>query len=115
MLQVRQREAATAKRDAALKDPTLSAAEKRAAQTRHTAEWGRAVATCPDCWLRPHYCVCDTLHTAQAQTRVLLHMHHYEWCALRSAASAVTSRKRARCCLACGAPSWSVMCASLCS
>ena len=82
-LQARQRQAAIDERDRRINDASLSPEEKRAVQTRHILTWGKALFSCPRCWLQPHFCICDrmTQPPAAADVLVVAHLHHNEWCA----------------------------------
>jgi DTW domain-containing protein YfiP len=67
-------------RDRAVRDPALSAAEKRKAQTEHIFKHGRALFWCPHCWMAPHYCICSSIETRAPRTKLVVHVHHSEWC-----------------------------------
>ena len=82
-LQAQARQAATDLRHERLQDPNLTNAEKRAVQVEHIYKWRRGLFSCPTCWLQPHFCVCRQLEKINVQTKVVVHVHHTEWCAAR--------------------------------
>ena len=64
-----------------MRNPTLSAAHKRAVQTEHIHTYGRALFMCHECWLPPTFCTCSQMGRVVPNTKVVVHMHHNEWCA----------------------------------
>jgi DTW domain-containing protein YfiP len=75
------RQDATEVRDAAMCNSELSSDEKRAVQTQHIYDHGRALFMCRQCWLAPGFCTCGRMERVKPETTVIVHVHHNEWCA----------------------------------
>lgn len=53
---------------------------------------GKTLHTCPRCWLLQGVCICDRLPRLKPSTRVVMHMHHNEWCGRPLGASPVRTK-----------------------
>jgi DTW domain-containing protein YfiP len=60
-------------------DPAVDGDSKHAAQCRYVHEYGRNIAYCQHCWLLPYFCICSNLSRFEIRTKLIVHIHHFEW------------------------------------
>ena len=80
LVQAHRRQEATEIRNRRMRDATIPPATKHALQCEHVKTWGRTIFACPTCWLMPYFCVCGKYARFTPKTKVILHLHHEEWC-----------------------------------
>eukprot|EP00200_Dunaliella_tertiolecta_P003510 CAMPEP_0202342874 /NCGR_PEP_ID=MMETSP1126-20121109/3250_1 /ASSEMBLY_ACC=CAM_ASM_000457 /TAXON_ID=3047 /ORGANISM="Dunaliella tertiolecta, Strain CCMP1320" /LENGTH=355 /DNA_ID=CAMNT_0048933889 /DNA_START=76 /DNA_END=1143 /DNA_ORIENTATION=- len=64
----------------AVHDPNVPGVEKQRLRCDYVHSYGRALFSCPGCWLLPGLCVCGLLHRIEHQTKVIVSCHPAEWC-----------------------------------
>lgn len=47
---------------------------------QHVMDCGRGLFLCPGCWLLPMNCVCGNYRVVKSRIKVVVHIHHNEWC-----------------------------------
>jgi DTW domain-containing protein YfiP len=74
-----QREAAYLAKEKLMLDPARSGQERYEAQSRYVYAHGQNVYWCRRCWLLPGVCICPKLASFDPSTRVIVHVHAFEW------------------------------------